>query len=1010
MTPRDQLTRRIEEHRYFASGLAAALHQGSITVGRYFTAVTDCNMALGSMKACDGYLTHALARIEEALPSALEEIDALVASAAAEKPKYPPPSTLAGLPHPLVDAGRKISTEETAHQALFDSVIAYARASRPAPGPSPLAAFAASYHELLHVRIVVGRPELEVEAVNKVAAIYEAAKRLMVEAVPQQPGAPPPFEPTGDAGRLNATRSLPSDFRYHPPAQQKKSPPSANGKAASDMGSSKAPASKRKKRAPSTAAKFSGSVAAAVPLEAAPPSRHVGPSTLTVHTPTFKDTSVAWADLVEGQIYDDVPLAALAPHPENDRLFAPVDAIAQREFEQDIKDHGTEHPLLACGTGGFSPPGTILRGHRRHAALLVAGATSAPLMFKNGLSASDEIFEMIRGNLADSHARKLTEEAKYLLEEQARQCVGERRGRRRTMGNSVDSNGISGRETAVIVADKYNETANAVRCRHKIFGSPCTTPKLKEAVNRQQVSTSIAAIIVRDIEAEFSLARSHGAAADESVLAPARTAVDQRLTSALTPEPRAKKKLGKERSTQRTATAGSGTAPTAQTDTDSGTECPRQILAQLVILEEAARAIGLAVSGRTPEGTVSEEAHGVLEILAPITSGKLRATLAKRALSWMAVDATRSDSYSAAFVAEMTPDAAPKLNGEATASGPSLALVPPAAEPGPVFTKGSSSGTGIDWAEFTWNYSVGCKKKSDGCANCYAIPAAAANERRGQKHYKGLTKKLKNGELNWTGKVTEAPRHIFEKPLGLPAGSIVFVNSMGDFLQPEAPDDLRLRALDIMRRRPDIAFLALTKCAKELAPFLTRTGVVLPDNLWVGVSVESSAHVDRIDLLRAIPGVVRFLSIEPLLDDVAATGMDLRGIDWVIAGGESGMGARPVAPEWVRHVRDACISQKVAFFHKQWGTWRSNPLARDERGELRKCREVEQLDPHGTGGALLDGQLWREMPPAYWQRWAPLRRPRRHLPLVQTPPSAQRPVAKRSVTKTATMKRKPRQR
>ena len=102
----------------------------------------------------------------------------------------------------------------------------------------------------------------------------------------------------------------------------------------------------------------------------------------------------------------------------------------------------------------------------------------------------------------------------------------------------------------------------------------------------------------------------------------------------------------------------------------------------------------------------------------------------------------------------------------------------------------------------------------------------------------------------------------------------------------------------------------------------------------------------------------------------------------MIGGGESGKGWRPMQADWVRHVRDACVVQNVAFFMKQWGNWRGNPLARDETGRPRKCREVQGLDDHGTGGALLDGQLWREMPAMYWDRWAPLRKQRVHLKVV----------------------------
>lgn len=279
--------------------------------------------------------------------------------------------------------------------------------------------------------------------------------------------------------------------------------------------------------------------------------------------------------------------------------------------------------------------------------------------------------------------------------------------------------------------------------------------------------------------------------------------------------------------------------------------------------------------------------------------------------------------------------------------------------------------TGIEWTEETWNPFVGCSKKSEGCANCYAIRQAARIESFGNvPHYNGVTKDTRHG-AEWSGKISLASESVLSKVRGFKPGELVFVNSMSDFWHEGAKDEWRARVLDLMGARKDVAFQVLTKRPEHIALMLARMKRALPENFWLGATVESRKQISRIATLRELPAWLRFLSIEPLLDDVAGGLLDLRGIDWIIIGGESGEGARPMAAQWVRNVVAAAEAQGVAVFFKQWGVWRNNPLSAD--GTRRTAAEVAELDPIGKGGSLLDGRALKEMPDKFWQQWGPLR-------------------------------------
>jgi protein gp37 len=233
--------------------------------------------------------------------------------------------------------------------------------------------------------------------------------------------------------------------------------------------------------------------------------------------------------------------------------------------------------------------------------------------------------------------------------------------------------------------------------------------------------------------------------------------------------------------------------------------------------------------------------------------------------------------------------------------------------------------SGIEWTEATWNPVTGCTKVSAGCKHCYAERMAKRLQGMGvPKYASGFKLALHEGAL--------------ALPLTWAAPQMVFVNSMSDLFHAEVPDAFIDQVLDVMRRASWHVFQVLTKRAERL-PLVDRA-VEWPANLWLGVSVESSAYLHRVEHLRRTHARVKFLSLEPLLGPLP--GLDLRGIDWVIVGGESGPGARPMAREWALDIRDQCVAAGVPFFFKQWGG-------------VHKKRT----------GRLLDGRTWDEVPPAH---------------------------------------------
>jgi protein gp37 len=233
-----------------------------------------------------------------------------------------------------------------------------------------------------------------------------------------------------------------------------------------------------------------------------------------------------------------------------------------------------------------------------------------------------------------------------------------------------------------------------------------------------------------------------------------------------------------------------------------------------------------------------------------------------------------------------------------------------------------ADGSPIEWTDATWNPVTGCTKISPGCKNCYAERLAARLHAMGNPRYRhGFKLTLQPDQLTlplrWKG-----PRRIF-------------VNSMSDLFHDAVPEEFIRRAFEVMAEAHWHVFQVLTKRAKRLAQLAPRLS--WPSNVWQGVSVENARYTSRVAELLKVPAAVRFLSVEPLLGPI--TDLPLGGIAWVIVGGESGPGHRPVHPEWVRSIRDQCAGAGVAFFFKQWGGHRPT-----------------------SGGRLLDGRTWNEMP------------------------------------------------
>jgi protein gp37 len=223
--------------------------------------------------------------------------------------------------------------------------------------------------------------------------------------------------------------------------------------------------------------------------------------------------------------------------------------------------------------------------------------------------------------------------------------------------------------------------------------------------------------------------------------------------------------------------------------------------------------------------------------------------------------------------------------------------------------------TSIEWTDRVWNPVTGCTKISPGCKHCYAERMAKRLAGMGQPNYR-------NGF-----RLTLQPQ-MLEVPLKWREPRRIFVNSMSDLFHVDVPLEYIQRVFDVMRRADWHQYQILTKRSerlREMSPFLKW-----PQQVWMGVSVESDKYINRIDDLRQTKAAVKFLSLEPLLGPLP--NLKLRGIDWVIVGGESGPGARPMDPAWVKDLRDQCRKAYVPFFFKQWGGVRKKLTGRTLEG------------------------------------------------------------------------------
>lgn len=236
----------------------------------------------------------------------------------------------------------------------------------------------------------------------------------------------------------------------------------------------------------------------------------------------------------------------------------------------------------------------------------------------------------------------------------------------------------------------------------------------------------------------------------------------------------------------------------------------------------------------------------------------------------------------------------------------------------------------IEWTEATWNPTVGCTKISQGCKHCYAETMAKRLQAMGTPGYEN-------------GFKLSILRNRLEEPLRRRKPTIYFVNSMSDLFHKHVPDSYIEDVFDVIQRCPQHTFQVLTKRADRLATFFNNR--TPPRNSWIGVSVEDRRHgIPRIDALRTVNASVRFLSVEPLLQDLGE--IDLMGIHWVIVGGESGPKARPMKLEWVEDIQRQCEDAEVEFFFKQWGGWGADGKRRSKK----------------ANGRLLDGRTWDGMP------------------------------------------------
>lgn len=235
----------------------------------------------------------------------------------------------------------------------------------------------------------------------------------------------------------------------------------------------------------------------------------------------------------------------------------------------------------------------------------------------------------------------------------------------------------------------------------------------------------------------------------------------------------------------------------------------------------------------------------------------------------------------------------------------------------------------IEWTDKTWNPITGCSKKSTGCLHCYAEVMARRLKAMGQEKYAN-------------GFIVTLHERCLNEPLTWRGNHNIFVCSMSDIFHENVPFDFVDKMFDIIKSTPQHRYQILTKRAERMAQYFETRPI--PNNVWLGVTVEAQSSRFRIDYLRNLPASVKFLSCEPLVENLGE--LDLTGIDWVIVGGESGPQARPMKEEWALNLMKQVEEQGARFFFKQWGTWGADGIKRNKH----------------ANGKLLKGEIIQEMP------------------------------------------------
>ncbi len=237
--------------------------------------------------------------------------------------------------------------------------------------------------------------------------------------------------------------------------------------------------------------------------------------------------------------------------------------------------------------------------------------------------------------------------------------------------------------------------------------------------------------------------------------------------------------------------------------------------------------------------------------------------------------------------------------------------------------------TKIEWTDSTWNPITGCSKISEGCVNCYAETMSKRLHAMGQKKYKNGFKLTLHKE-------------VLDEPLNWKKSHTIFVCSMSDLFHAEVPFSFIDKVIEVIKATPQHRYQILTKRSDRMKEYFQDREI--PSNVWIGVTVEAKNYKKRIDDIKRLKASVKFISCEPLLEDLGR--LNLKNIDWVIVGGESGNRARPMKEEWVDNIQTQAKNNDVAFFFKQWGTWGSDGVKRNKK----------------SNGKLIKGQIIQEMP------------------------------------------------